>query len=75
MDETPKVKLTDKKLDDLTVGDAVKINLVVIAATVAIPVMIVGASAGYEAVRSRLKERKAKKDNVTVIKPVTEETE
>lgn len=70
MDET-KTSLMNKKLDDLTVGDAVKINLAVIATTVAVPVVIWGATAAVDGVKSRLHARKARK-NITVIKPEEE---
>lgn len=50
MNETETTSLMNKKVDDITVGDALKINLVIIAAMAAIPVALIGVEAGRKAV-------------------------
>lgn len=60
------VKLMDKKVDDLTVGDAVKINLGIIAIMAAVPVTIGCVSAVKNHVTTWNHDRKIKK----TLKPI-----
>lgn len=57
------VKLMNKNVNDLTVGDALKINGAILAVMVAIPLTITGVAAGKEKVASMLKQRKLNKQN------------
>ena len=59
--EIAKTALKDKKLEDLTVGDSVKINLIFLAATAGTIAVVSCGAAGYERIADRLKDRKAKK--------------
>jgi len=59
MDE--EMTLWNKKAEDLTVGDALKINLVVIAAMAVIPVTIYGVGYGIDGIKRWNTNRKIKK--------------
>lgn len=61
-DETP-VRILDKKPDDLTVGDALKINAVILAAIVAIPVAISGVIVGTDKAVQKFKEMRKNRKN------------
>lgn len=62
MEETP-TRMLDKKPEDLTTGEALKINAVIGVATLAIPVVIVGVFAGAAVAVDKFKERRqARKD-------------
>lgn len=61
MDED--IKLMQKKVDDLTVGDALKINLGVMAICAAIPLAIVTASAARAKFADWRYERNLKHDS------------
>jgi hypothetical protein len=62
--------LWNKRAEDITVGDAVKINIIVMAVMV-VPVV---AGVGYGVVRDKLAARKARKlEALTVIDTTAEE--
>ena len=61
MEDNQTTNLMSKKLDDLTVGDAIRINLIVLAATAGVIGVVAGAEAGSVKVKSYLRERKARK--------------
>lgn len=68
MDENENnVNLMNKKIDDLTVGDALKINLVVIAATIGIPVVTLVGMTAVDSVKKKLRDRKTK--NLKIVTP------
>lgn len=64
MADNTDTKLFDKKVDDLTVGDAVKLNLGVVALCVAVPAAWVGVVTVKEKIQAKLVERKANKEAV-----------
>lgn len=53
--------LMDTKLDEMTVGDAVKANVIVLAATAAVMVTLVGAAVAYDKFEARRQNRKFEK--------------
>lgn len=61
MNEEVQPKLLNKNVNDLTVGDALKINLVVLAVMVAIPSAVIACAVVTERVRIWKEARKNKK--------------
>lgn len=59
------IKLMNKNVNDLTVGDALKINGAILAVMVAIPAAIVGVSAAKEKFTDWNTSRKLKKNENT----------
>ena len=64
------VSILDKKADDITVRDALKINAVILAVMVGVPLAIAGIAAGYEVLSQKRQERKAAKtkENLNAVK-------
>lgn len=61
MNETSAPTLMQKKIDDFTLGDSLKVNAVILAALLAIPVVTYGVTAGVERIVNFRKNRKSKK--------------
>lgn len=62
------VSLLDKRMDDLTLRDSLKINLVVVTALVAAPIVIAGAVTAVEKIREKRAQRKQTDPDLTVAK-------
>jgi hypothetical protein len=54
-------RVLDKKPDDLTVGEALKLNLTVMAAFAAIPVVFAGGAVAYDKARTKYQSWKIAK--------------
>lgn len=64
LDYTPEVNKTrtlDKHPDDLTVGEALKLNLGVMAAFAAVPFVFAGGAVAYDKLSDRYRQWKIKK--------------
>lgn len=61
MEETTNTSLMDTKLDELTVGDYVKMNAIALAATAGIVVALVGADTAVYKFKTWKSDRKTRK--------------
>lgn len=55
--------ILETKQSDLTVGQGLKISIAMTAVAAAIPIVIMGTSAGVSSVRNKIKEHKNNKKN------------
>jgi hypothetical protein len=62
MEDEP-TRMLDKKPEDLTTGEALKINAIIGAATLAIPVVIIGGFVGIGVAVDKFKARRANRKN------------
>ena len=65
MEDLPKT-LMDKTIDELTMRDTLKINLVVVAACVAIPMVFVGVVSGADAAWNKFKNHRKNRKTETL---------